>query len=420
MVCRGEVRSAGSIAGALVTGGVGMVRDLHLSIADRGFQATGPVGKGAGHAHGTITRTVYDSVSGALRWITPLGATVAAMAMPENGSRLDSSRGGNIAVGAINGLWGDRLHRVAEDFTVSMSVRVGRRNVPLTAEAMAAAFADATGRVAVFLHGLCETDDAWQPTRRKELVHGSFRFGERLRDHGYTPVYIRYNSGLRIADNGAELSQLLERLSDVWPTDITEFALIGHSMGGLVARSACHLAFTDNCWWVHHVRRVFCLGSPHLGVPLARGVDKAAEALRAIPEARGLAALLDARSAGIDDLRFGTLITDDREEVDGAGRAKPTSSDVPFLPHAAYYYIAATVTKNRRHPLGQLVGDLLVHYASASGRGRDQRIPFDIDKGHHVGGLTHFDLLSHPDVYAQLERWISAPITRSGSAPPTG
>jgi pimeloyl-ACP methyl ester carboxylesterase len=419
MVCRGEVQSAGSLAGALLGGGVGMIRDLHLSIADRGFQATGPVGKGAGQAHGAIARTVYDSVGGALRLMTPIGATVAALAMPEGGTRLDSSRGGNIAVGAINGLWGDRLHHVAEDFTVSMSVRVERRNVPLTAVDVTAAFPNATGRVAVFLHGLCETDDAWQPTRRKQLVHGSFRFGERLRDHGFTPVYVRYNSGLRIPDNGAELSRLLERLSDVWPTDIDEFALIGHSMGGLVARSACHLAFTDGCRWVEHVRRVFCLGSPHLGVPLARGVHKAAGALRTVPEARGLAALLDARSAGIDDLRFGTLVADDREEVDSAGPAKPTSSEVPFLPHAAYYYVAATVTKNRRHPLGQLVGDLLVHYASASGRGRNQRIPFDIDKGHHVGGLTHFDLLSHPDVYAQLERWITSPITHTGSAPLT-
>jgi pimeloyl-ACP methyl ester carboxylesterase len=410
MVCRGEVRSAGSIAGVLVSGGVGMIRDLHLSIADRGFQASGPVGKGAGQAHGTIARTVYDSVGGALRWVTPIGAIVAAMAMPEDGTRLDSSRGGNIAVGAVNGLWGDRLDRVAEDFTVSMAVRVERRNVPLTEGAVMEAFRNATGRVAVFLHGLCETDDAWQPTRRKQLVHGSFRFGERLRDHGFTPVYIRYNSGLRIPDNGAQLSRLLERLTDVWPTDIEEFALIGHSMGGLVARSACHLAFTDGCRWVQRVRRVFCLGSPHLGVPLARSVDKAAGALRAVPEARGLAALLDARSAGLHDLRFGTLVADDREEADGAGRIKRTTSEVPFLPHTAYYNIAATVTKNRRHPLGQLVGDLLVHYASASGHGREQRIPFDIDKHHHVGGLTHFDLLSHPDVYAQLERWIvSAP-----------
>ena len=152
---------------------------------------------------------------------------------------------------------------------------------------------------------------------------------------------------------------------------------------------------------------------------MARGVHKAAGALRAIPEGRGLAALLDARSGGIHDLCFGTLLADERGDADDAGLVKAKSSEVPFVPHAAYYYIAATVTKNHRHPLGRLVGDLLVHYASASGRGRDRRLPFDIDKGHHVGGLTHFDLLSHPDVYAQLERWITSPIRTSGSTTTT-
>ena len=66
-----------------------------------------------------------------------------------------------------------------------------------------------------------------------------------------------------------------------------------------------------------------------------------------------------------------------------------------------------TITRSQHHPVGLLVGDLLVQFSSASGRGRRRQLPFDIDKGHHVGGLTHFDLLTHPDVYAQLDRWLT-------------
>jgi pimeloyl-ACP methyl ester carboxylesterase len=262
----------------------------------------------------------------------------------------------------------------------------------------------------VFVHGLCETEDAWAPSGRRQGKHDAFRFGDRLVDLGFTPLYVRYNSGLHITDNGARLSLLLQQLSAAWPTPIAEIALIGHSMGGLVARSACHHGHVDDVDWVKHTRHVFGLGTPHLGAPMERGVNAVAWSLRQVPETRGLARVLNARSVGIKDLRFGSLLEDDwtGQDIDGflTGRA----AEVPFLRHVAYYFIGATVTRDRHHPLGWLVGDLLVQFSSASGHSRRRRLPFDIDNGHHIGGLNHFDLLSHPDVHAQLELWLSASV----------
>ena len=174
-------------------------------------------------------------------------------------------------------------------------------------------------------------------------------------------------------------------------------------MGGLVARSACHQADRGGADWVERARHLFALGTPHLGAPLERGVNAVAWSLKQTPETRGLASVLNARSVGIKDLRFGSLLEEDWD-VDGflTGRA----TEVPFLPHVSYYFIGATVTRERNHPLGWLAGDLLVQFSSASGHGRRRRLPFKIDNGLHIGGLNHFDLLSHPDVYAQLERWL--------------
>jgi hypothetical protein len=53
-----------------------------------------------------------------------------------------------------------------------------------------------------------------------------------------------------------------------------------------------------------------------------------------------------------------------------------------------------------------ILGDLLVRYPSASGAGRNRRIPFAIEDGHHIGGVTHIDLLNHPAVYEQIRAWL--------------
>ena len=178
---------------------------------------------------------------------------------------------------------------------------------------------------------------------------------------------------------------------------------------------ACHHGELEEAPWVDLVSHVVCLGTPHLGAPLEKGTNVLSWALGRLPETRGLAGVLNARSAGIKDLRFGSVVQEDWRGVDLDEFLTGRAREVPFLAHASYYFIGVTITRDPRHPLGLLVGDLLVQFASASGKGRRREIPFDIDKGHHVGGLHHFDLLSHPDVYEQLERWL---VGRPGGTPP--
>jgi hypothetical protein len=90
--------------------------------------------------------------------------------------------------------------------------------------------------------------------------------------------------------------------------------------------------------------------------------------------------------------------------------------DIPFLDSATHYFVAATVTEDPEHPLGHLIGDTLVRFASASGRGRTpaKRIPFRDEHGHHLGALTHLRLLNHPAVYDQMRFWLGS---RAASPP---
>jgi hypothetical protein len=187
-------------------------------------------------------------------------------------------------------------------------------------------------------------------------------------------------------------------------------------MGGLVARSACHYGEADGHLWTEPLRHVFCLGTPHLGAPLERAANAFGWALGRLPETRPFAQVVNGRSAGIKDMRFGNCIEEDWCDCDPDEYLRDRCREVPFLPTATYYFVGATLTREQDSRLGSIVGDLLVQFPSASGNGPKRRIPFEIDKGCHLGGLHHLQLLNHPAVYDQIRTWL-APRQLAAGAP---
>jgi hypothetical protein len=137
-----------------------------------------------------------------------------------------------------------------------------------------------------------------------------------------------------------------------------------------------------------------------------KGVNALGWALGRVPETRPLAAALNARSAGIKDLRYGSCAEEDWCDCDPDELLTDRCTDVPFLPGARFYFVAATFSRRPGAPLGAILGDLLVRVPSASGAGRRRRLDFAIEDGRKIGGLTHFDLLNHPAVYDQIRAWI--------------
>jgi pimeloyl-ACP methyl ester carboxylesterase len=287
-------------------------------------------------------------------------------------------------------------------------VRHDDRDLPVTTEALRAAHPDATGDIAVFVHGLCETDVSWRFAAATHYGDLRSTHGSRLRaDHGLTPVVLRYNTGRHICDNGDDLASLLDDLVAAWPVPVERLTLIGHSMGGLVIRAACHAAGEPGAPWVPLVRRIVYLGSPHLGAPLEVAVTAAGVALRKIPETRPLGDALASRSVGIKDLRFGDIRAADWAEVadPDAWRAEPVEC-TPLLETAEHFYVGATIGRRNDTVAARVIGDALVPWASASGTGRRRRLALDVDRGRHLPGLHHFDLLNHPRVYAVLRDWL--------------
>ncbi len=306
---------------------------------------------------------------------------------------------------SINGFWGDYLRRKNSPLDLGMTLRNHGRHLPTTAEAFAAAFPNPTNKVCVFVHSLAATEWLWSLSSEHHYGDHDVTFGTRLADDlGFTPIYIRYNTGQHISENGRALAKLITEALDAYPVPVEEVALVGHSMGGLVARSAAHYAREHDEPWIAQLRHVACIGSPHLGAPLEKAVNLLTAALKKLDAAGAQvpAEILDSRSAGVKDLRYGYTVDEEWAGRDPDEVFADARRNVPLVDGVGYYFLAATISRDPEHPFGQLLGDLMVRLPSASGETpeRARRIPFS--SGAVFSGMNHVHIANHPDVYEAL------------------
>lgn len=388
--------------GALAQLGVAELRSavagvgaMHRAVAGSVFGALRPV---FGSTIDT-SRMVHDSVSeGTYHSLGALldAASSAADAMPSSEFAVSQTPRGAVALGVLNGLIGDELDATRSPLAAHMSIRSAGRPVPARPGPLAAEFPDARGHVVVFLHGLMESEQAWTIGDRPS-------YGHRLStDISASTLQIRYNTGRHISENGHDLARLLTELVLLWPVPVTRLTLIGHSMGGLVIRSACHQATERGEWWPQLVTDTVYLGTPHLGAPLERGVHVMSSALHSLTATRPISNLLRRRSAGVRDLFHGNLTTADWAHQERDSWQHPPGADVPLLPTARHLFVTATITRDPHHPFGRLVGDGLVLAPSGRGAPSRSRLGLRFSDGFELGGAHHFTLLNNDDIYAWL------------------
>lgn len=308
------------------------------------------------------------------------------------------------AVGATNGVVGDHLAHTQNALGLGMVFRGVDTWIEL----------DGTGvppgagpRIVVLVHGLATTEWSWCLDAAALYGDPASNFGTLLQsDLGYTPVYARYNTGRHVSESGRSLSARLEALVAKWPVEVEELVLVGHSMGGLVSRSACHIAGQEGRSWVQRVQRVVMLGSPLQGAALERFGNLAGAAFSAVdlPATVIIGQLINSRSAGIKDLRYGYVQDAEWEGLDADAFGEDRRVDLELPPHIGWCFIAGTVAGDARHPVSQVLGDLLVRVESASG----PRDAPPIVTTHHVGGVHHGAVQVHPAVYALVREFLRA------------
>jgi len=363
LVDAGHESTARSVVGALKIAGLGTPAKAIDGV--RRFMTRGILGS---------VRLVNRGVEGASNLALESVEVPEAPTVPQRSDALVSPVGAvDQLVGVLNGAVGDHLASSDNGLDLGLRLRHGDQWIygdPVPGE-----------RAVVLVHGLCTTELSWSLEAESTLGAADRHYGALLEEnHGYTPIYARYNTGRPIADNGFLLADALDRLVEGNP-QLTELVLIGHSMGGLVSRAA-----TQQGAFVERLRAVICLGSPHAGAPLARFGHAAAEVLETIdlPATQVIGKIVASRSAGIHDLRH--------RDLEATG---------PLLDGVRYLFVAGSVAGGPEDPGVSWFGDGLVPVTSASGpEGADVTV-------RHLSGLAHHQLQAHSQVWELLDAFFT-------------
>jgi pimeloyl-ACP methyl ester carboxylesterase len=369
---------------------------MHVRIGRRS-SATLKTNPWSGGSLPSVSEVVYAGLRGvadsAARGVERMLGTVTAQHTAAASGRPSS------VLSILNGICGDYLESTQNPLAIRMSFRSRSEELHPAPERIAAAFPDVTTKIALLVHGLCLSEASW------------FRQGpgieEQLKKLGYTCIYVRYNSGRHVSTNGRELAARLEVLIDAWPAPVDSLIVLGHSMGGLVLRSACWYGQVARHSWVDRLKSVFCLGTPHHGSPLEKGGHLLNSVLEEVPYLEPLAVGRH-RSAGIKDLRHGSLVDEDWIPNMEESGSRDSRQVVPLVDGVDYYFIAATLGSGRVNLQGLLLGDLFVRTGSAVGAHPNEHrtIPVNPDYCRIFERMNHFDLLSDAAVQQQITEWI--------------
>ena len=361
-----------------------------------------------------VTGLVYGGIRGITRLAGGTVNAALARAVPKLPVQKSSPQR-EAVLAAINGVLGDKLVDTANPLAINMSCRIAGQSLPLEKAALAQALqqlgAAANGKILLMLHGLCMNDLQWTAAGQSptEIL---------ARELGYTPVYLHYNTGLHTSVNGQQLDALLEQLLKAWPQPVTELSLLVHSMGGLVARSACEQAGQAGHAWRRVLKKIVFLGTPHHGAPLEQLGNWVDTLLRSSAVTRPFAQIGEIRSSGITDLRHGYVVEADWEGNDRFERASDARQHLPLPADVACFTVAGTTSAEPqpgRTPLqttlaNQFFGDGLVSVQSALGLHADavRNLDFPPDQQWVAWKTGHLELLRSEVVGQQVRAWLAA------------
>lgn len=389
-----DLRAAARLAIDATTRVTDVVEAMHTTIASGPAVLGEPLGRPVRLVNGAvyggirgITRLVGKGVDRALAPLTPL------FGEGSSGPERDA------ALAVLNGVLGDYLVETASPLAIAMTLRHAGRALPLETRALHATLPDATRKVVVLVHGSCMNDRQWT---RHDHDHGRAL----SRDLGFTPIYVHYNSGQHVSTNGRALDGLLEELALAWPVPLEEIVLLGHSMGGLVARSTLHVAESGARTWRAKTTKLVTLGTPHHGAPLERGGNWIDVLLGVSRYSAPLARLGKLRSAGVTDLRFGHVRDEDWSGRDRFAAGGDPRGALALPAGLAGYAVAAT---RSREGAADYFGDGLVPVDSALGRHARAELTLAFPEAHRfiVYGKDHLDLLDDAEVYEKLRMWLA-------------
>jgi pimeloyl-ACP methyl ester carboxylesterase len=312
----------------------------------------------------------------------------------------------SLSIGALNGIVGNHLESKENGLSIEMGFYVNEQLLILKKDEIIKQYKNPTSNISILIHGLTNDETVWGFKENNKINYGTLLHD----DFGITPFYLRYNTGLHISENGKQFSQLITELVENYPIEISEINIIAHSMGGLVTRSACYYGPLQGSNWTNKLNKLVFLGTPHLGAPLEKFGNVLTNLLKTIPSSYTKLAgnIIDLRSDGIKDLRYGYLIDEDWKNHHPDTLLRNNKKSIPLLQHVDYYLLTGTLTQDPKHLISEWFGDALVREKSGKGVSNDEHhIPFDLNNHKEFSGIAHLPLAYSPEIYLQIKNWIS-------------
>jgi pimeloyl-ACP methyl ester carboxylesterase len=301
----------------------------------------------------------------------------------------------------LNGVIGDYLEKTENPLEINMQFRHQAKAIPLDKESLEKTYTAPNGKILLMVHGSCMNDIQWT---RKEHNHGRAL----AKEFDKTPIDLHYNSGRHISTNGQNFNELLENLVSHWPVAVEELVIIGHSMGGLVSRSALYYGQQQQNSWTKHLKKIIFLGTPHHGAPMEQAGNYVDVILEAVPYAKPFARLGKIRSAGVTDLRYGNLLDEDWKNSDRFKMHGDQRQHISLPKQIECYAIAGVIGKAIKSGTRELLGDNMVGIKSALGQHKDPTKDLNFKKANTWIAYenNHMDLLSNPKVYNKIKTWM--------------
>jgi pimeloyl-ACP methyl ester carboxylesterase len=327
-----------------------------------------------------ITGLIYKGIRGGTKLIgTSLDYAMQAV-LPFLEEDIEPSKTRDIFLSVINGVYGDKL--VVTENPLALEMKFFYQQQELIPSQLN--LKQPSKKIMLFVHGLCLSHHCWED----DDTNLSSDMAQKL---GFTPVYLHYNTGQTIASNGRELASKLEALVSYWPIAVTDITIVGHSMGGLVVRSAHYYAGNKNYNWLHANKKLVSIGTPHHGAPLEKGASVLENLMQLSQYALPFTRLTKIRSRGIENLRHGS-ITDIEDEF------------VPLPIDVEYFALAAVLSENKHFLAEKIIGDGLVTPDSALGQSNDSTrvLSIPLENKWTGQGVGHNEMLCHPEVFEQL------------------
>jgi hypothetical protein len=348
-----------------------------------------------------IFRFIYRGVRGTTKIVgngLDIGLKKLAPLLKENAS----SEEREVILAVLNGVIGDYIEKHNNPLALKMQFRHNGKTLKIQPNELAKILPNRNGKILIGIHGLCMNDLQWTKNTHNHV--------EKLaKEFGFTPIYLHYNSGKHISENGKEFSELLENLVSNWGIPIESIQIVSHSMGGLISRSALHYGGLENKSWISLLKKVFFIGTPHHGARLERAGNYIDIFLEATPYAKPFTKLGQIRSAGVTDLRYSNLVDQDWNQHDRFEMRPDERKHIPLPESIEFYAIAATTGKSEGDLPDTLIGDGLVTLDSAFGNhtSSERRLHINNSKKHTVYNSDHMDLICNLEVYEKLREWFS-------------